>query len=41
MIDTPFRDLGPTGDFLRRHIGPSSIDMAEMLDTLVPPQWTT
>jgi glycine dehydrogenase len=34
MIDTPFRDLGPTGDFLRRHIGPSSIDMAEMLDTV-------
>jgi glycine dehydrogenase len=34
MIDTPFRDLGPTGDFLRRHIGPSSIDIAEMLDTV-------
>ena len=31
MTDTPFQDLGPTGDFLSRHIGPSSIDMPEML----------
>ncbi len=31
MTDTPFQDLGPTGDFLSRHIGPSSTDMAEML----------
>ena len=31
MTDTPFQDLGPTGDFLARHIGPSSADMTEML----------
>jgi len=31
MTDTPFADLGPTGDFLSRHIGPSSVDTAEML----------
>ncbi|MEA2024116.1 MAG: aminomethyl-transferring glycine dehydrogenase [Actinomycetota bacterium] len=31
MTDTPFRDLGPTGDFLSRHLGPSSNDMPEML----------
>ncbi len=31
MTDTPFQDLGPTGDFLSRHIGPSNTDMAEML----------
>ncbi len=31
MTETPFRDLGPTGDFLSRHLGPSSKDMPEML----------
>ena len=31
MTDTPFRDLGPTGDFLSRHLGPSGMDVPEML----------
>ncbi len=31
MTDTPFRDLGPTGDFLSRHLGPSGTDVPEML----------
>ena len=31
MTDTPFRDLGPTGDFLSRHLGPSGMDISEML----------
>jgi len=31
MTETPFQDLGPTGDFLSRHIGPSSSDVPEML----------
>ncbi len=31
MTDTPFRDLEPTGDFLSRHLGPSSEDVPEML----------
>jgi glycine dehydrogenase len=34
MTDTPFRDLGPTGDFLSRHLGPSGMDMPEMLATV-------
>lgn len=31
MTDTPFRDLGPTGDFLSRHLGPSGTDISRML----------
>ncbi len=34
MTDTPFQELGPTGDFLFRHIGPSTTDVAEMLDAV-------
>ncbi|MEA3501187.1 MAG: aminomethyl-transferring glycine dehydrogenase, partial [Actinomycetota bacterium] len=34
MTDTPFRDLGPTGDFLSRHLGPSETDTLEMLDAV-------
>ncbi len=34
MTHMPFHDLGPTGDFLSRHIGPSSVDTAEMLATV-------
>ncbi len=34
MTDTPFPDLGPTGDFLSRHIGPSNADTADMLTTV-------
>ncbi|MFV9672982.1 MAG: aminomethyl-transferring glycine dehydrogenase [Acidimicrobiia bacterium] len=53
MTDTPFQELGPTGDFLFRHIGPSTTDVAEMLeavgaasmddliDRAVPPQIRT
>ena len=31
MTDTPFRDLEPTGDFQRRHNGPTAEDLPEML----------
>ncbi|MEA3510889.1 MAG: aminomethyl-transferring glycine dehydrogenase, partial [Actinomycetota bacterium] len=34
MTDTPFQELGPTGDFLSRHIGPSTADVTEMLDAV-------
>ena len=31
MTDTPFRDLDPADDFVRRHIGPTADDLPEML----------
>ena len=34
MTDAPFRDLDPADDFVGRHIGPSTADLPEMLETV-------
>jgi len=34
MTETPFADLVPDGEFIRRHIGPSDVDIADMLGVI-------